>query len=393
MRSGDQLTGMREIAQIGRDSRRGGYSRSLWQPADMELRAWFVERAQRLGLDVEHDRNGNIWAWWGIPGPNAIATGSHLDSVPGGGPFDGPLGVISALEAVAALKKSGLRPSRPLAVIVFAEEEGSRFGVACLGSALMTGRLDPNRARALTDEAGVSFAEAARRVGFDTSGMGPDQAALERIALFIELHVEQGRGLIELGSATAVASSILAHGRWTLTFSGQGNHAGATAMRERDDPMIAAARAVLSVQEAALEHPGARATVGRISANPGGSNVIASSVTMWLDARAESDQATRALVADIAERVGADRFHEDSWTPEVRFDPDLARQVAATLDEAPILPSGAGHDAGILADRVPTAMIFVRNPTGISHAPEEWAELDDCLAGIAALERVLRSLL
>ncbi|MBC7442767.1 MAG: allantoate amidohydrolase [Ramlibacter sp.] len=395
------LAGLAEIAGVGRDPRRGGYSRHLWQGPDLELRAWFVERAERLGLVVETDRNGNLWAWWGTPGPDAVVTGSHLDSVPGGGAYDGPLGVVSALEAVGRLRASGVTPSRPCAVLVFAEEEGSRFGIACLGSRLLTGGIDADRARALTDADGVTLAEAAATAGLDPQRLGADRDALARIGLFIELHVEQGRGLIDLGRPVAVASSILAHGRWRLTVSGQGNHAGATPMGDRRDPLVAAARAILAVQDTAAARTGARATVGRLEVVPGGTNVIASSVHAWLDARAGSDADTRDLVAAITAAVDeAVRLNgcsatltEESWTGTVAFDPALAGRLGAALGGVPTLPTGAGHDAGVLAAHVPSAMLFVRNPTGISHSPEEFAEVEDCVAGIEALETLLRSLL
>lgn len=395
------LAGLDEIAGIGKDVARGGYSRHLWQHADIELRAWFCERATRIGLDVETDRNGNIWAWWGAPGPHAVVTGSHLDSVPGGGAYDGPLGVVSALDAVARLKESGFVPARPVAVLVFAEEEGSRFGVACLGSRLMTGAIDADRARSLVDGTGMTMAEAARTAGLDPAHLGTDREALDRVGLFIELHVEQGRGLIDLGSPLAVASSILAHGRWRLAFTGQGNHAGATTMAERRDPMVAAARAIVAVSEAARDSPGSRATVGRLEVVPGGTNVIASTVTAWLDARAETDELTRALVDDIRDRIDlalADSgclatVTEESWSSVVGFDPALSGGISTTLGGIPLLASGAGHDAGVLASAVPSAMLFVRNPTGISHAPEKFAEGDDCVAGVAALESLLRSVL
>lgn len=395
------LAGLDEIAGVGRDGARGGYSRHLWQHADIELRDWFRERAARIGLDVETDRNGNIWAWWGAPGADAVVAGSHLDSVPGGGAYDGPLGVVSALDAVGRLKASGFVPSRPVAVLVFAEEEGSRFGVACLGSRLMTGSLDADHARGLPDRDGITLADAARAVGLDPQHLGTDREALDRIGLFIELHVEQGRGLIDLGSPLAVASSILAHGRWRLTFTGQGNHAGATTMSERRDPMVAAARAIVAVSEAALDSPGSRATVGRLEIVPGGTNVIASTVTAWLDARAGTDEQTRALVVDIQERIDAAlagsgcvvTVTEESWSSVVGFDPVLSGGISTTLGGIPLLASGAGHDAGVLAASVPSAMLFVRNPTGISHAPEEFAEADDCLAGVAALESLLRTVL
>jgi len=393
------LAGLDEIAGTGRDPRAGGYSRHLWQSADLDLRAWFTERAERLGLAVEVDRNGNTWAWWGAPGPDAVVVGSHLDSVPGGGAYDGPLGVVSALDAVARLQAAGFVPTRPCAVLVFAEEEGSRFGVACLGSRLLSGAIDPDAARRLTDRAGITLAEAAVTAGLNPAHLGRDQDALDRIGIFLELHVEQGRGLIDLGEPLAVASSILAHGRWRLSFTGQGNHAGATLMTDRRDPMVAAAHAIVAVQQAALASPGARATVGRIEAVPGGTNVIPSAVHAWLDARAETDAQARAVVADITGRLQAPHAGcsatvvEESWTSTVTFDAELAARVATALGGIPALPTGAGHDAGVLAARVPTAMLFVRNPTGISHSPEEFATLEDCLAGVEALDTLLRELL
>nr|WP_197977646.1 allantoate amidohydrolase [Plantibacter sp. CFBP 8798] len=396
-----RLAGLDEITGVGVDPARGGYSRHVWTPAEFELREWFTARAARLGLDVETDRNGNLWAWWGAPGPDAVVTGSHLDSVPGGGAFDGPLGVVSALDAVARLQATGFQPSRPVAVVVFAEEEGSRFGVACLGSRLLSGAITADAARALTDADGVTVAEAAAAAGLAPEHLGRDGEALGRVGLFIELHVEQGRGLIDLGSPTAVASSILAHGRWRLRVSGQGNHAGATGMRERRDPVVAAARAVLAVEQAALATDDARATVGRLRIVPGGTNVIASEVDAWVDARAATDAATRALVADIESRVQeavagsgcTAELVEESWSGVVEFDPELAARLAGTLGGVPLLPTGAGHDAGVLNGAVPTAMVFVRNPTGVSHSPEEFAEADDCVAGVEALETLLRSVL
>jgi N-carbamoyl-L-amino-acid hydrolase len=395
------LAGLHELQDIGRDAARGGYSRHLWEPAERELREWFIERAGRLGLDVETDRNGNLWAWWGEPGADAVVTGSHLDSVPGGGAYDGPLGVVSALEAIGRLQADGFVPSRPVAVVVFAEEEGSRFGVACLGSRLMSGAIHADTARALTDANGVSLAEAATEAGLDPAHLGVDRAALGRIGLFIELHVEQGRGLIDLDHPVALASSILAHGRWKLTFSGQGNHAGATPMADRHDPMVAAARAILAVERAARDRLGARGTIGRIRAVPGGTNVIPSTVETWLDARAETEEETRALVAEIEHQAQAAAdgtgcsatVTEESWAGAVTFDAALSTRLGSALGPVPLLASGAGHDAGVLAPYLPTAMLFVRNPTGISHSPEEFATTDDCVAGIDALVTALKSVL
>src|SRR5690606_8477863 len=225
-----------DLEPIGRHPGTGGYRRYTFGAADAELRSWFAGAAASRGLDVETDGNGNMWAWWGAPGPGAVVTGSHLDSVPDGGAFDGPLGVVSALEAVAELRRRGFAPARPVAVAVFAEEEGARFGVPCLGSRLLTGAIAPERAAALTDADGVTWAEAMAGAGFDPAGLGPDPERAGRIGAFVELHVEQGRALADTGDAVGAARSIWPHGRWRLEFTGRADHAGTTRLADRRDP-------------------------------------------------------------------------------------------------------------------------------------------------------------
>ena len=389
------------ISGIGRDPVRGGYTRPVFSTAETDLRAWFTAEAQARGLAVETDRNGILWAWWGEPQKGALVTGSHLDSVPGGGAFDGPLGIAAALAAVDVLKERGVQPNRSLAITVFPEEEGSRFGVACLGSRLLTGAIDPDKARNLRDDGGTTFADAARAAGLDPEHIGRDEDALARIGDFVELHVEQGRGLGEDGPAVAVGSSILGHGRWKLTVHGQGNHAGTTLMEDRADPMVAAAQIITAVQQAAAALPGARATVGRIQAVPGGTNVIASRVELWLDARHEEDAVTAQLVETIhgkAQKIAAFEgcsvtLAQESFSPTTSFDPGLQRQLQLALPQAPVLATGAGHDAGILAGHVPAGMVFVRNPSGISHSPEEYVEDADADYSAQALADVLEGLL
>lgn len=392
-----------EISEIGTDRASGGYSRPGYSSTERELREWFSAHARARGLDVHRDDNGVLWAWWhpssGVDG-DAIVTGSHLDSVPGGGAYDGPLGVASALVAVDLLKERGASPSRPIAVAVFPEEEGSRFGVACLGSRLLTGAIDADRALALTDREGDTFADVARRDGLDPHAIGRDSTGLGRIGAFVELHVEQGRGLVDLGHPVGIASSILGHGRWRVTVSGQGNHAGTTLMDDRRDPLVAAARVLVEIRDLARTTPDARATVGRIEPVPGGTNVIASRVSFWIDARHPDDLVTEALIARItnaAEAICAQEgcgltIGEESLSPTVDFDRELRRDLGAILPDAPELPTGAGHDAGVLAAHVPSAMLFVRNPTGISHSPEELVENADAELGAHALADVLGGL-
>ncbi|MBO4208449.1 allantoate amidohydrolase [Micromonospora echinofusca] len=383
-----------ELAPIGRDGRTGGYLRYAFTEPEQQLRDWFRGQAADRGMPVESDGNGNLFAWWGDPAAgDAVLTGSHFDSVPQGGAYDGPLGIVSAFLAVDELRRQGVTPSRPLGVVAFAEEEGGRFGVPCLGSRLLTGALDPARAAALTDRDGVRLADA---FGGVPAGARPDLVA--RFGAFVELHVEQGRALVEQDSAVAVASVIWPHGRWRLDFTGEGNHAGTTRMADRRDPMLTFAHTVLAANRQARRH-GAHATVGRVRVEPNATNAIPSQVTGWLDARAAEpetlDRLVAAVHAEAVERAQADgtglTVTEESATPLVGFDAGLTGRLRDLLD-VPVLPTGAGHDAGVLAGLVPTAMLFVRNPTGVSHSPAESASDADCAAGVVALARVLEEL-
>ncbi|MBF8193676.1 allantoate amidohydrolase [Nonomuraea sp. K274] len=382
------------IAHVGLDPGTGGYVRDAWSEADMELREWFAGEAARRGLDLREDRNGNLWAWWGDPSPGrpGVVTGSHLDSVRQGGAYDGPLGVVSAFAALDLLRKRGVSPSKPLGVACFTDEEGARFGVPCMGSRLLTGALEADRALALTDDDGDTLADVMTRAGRKAREIGRDAGTLAMIGTFVELHVEQGRGLVDQGRPVGVASAIRPHGRWRFDFRGRADHAGTTRLADRDDPMLPFARMVLAARENA-ERRGVVATVGKVRVSPGNANAIPGHVSAWLDVRGPGAADVRALVADLA---GAAEVREESWTPVVDFDPalrDRLARVAGGDTPAPILPTGAGHDAGILATAgVPSAMLFVRNPTGVSHSPDEHAEQADCEAGVVALADVLEAL-
>jgi beta-ureidopropionase / N-carbamoyl-L-amino-acid hydrolase len=382
-----------EIAPIGRDEA-GGYLRYALSKPELVLRDWFRNQADRRDLAVTEDGNGNLFAWWGRPwGAGTVLTGSHFDSVPHGGGFDGPLGIISAFLAVDLLRRRGFRPGRPIAVAAFVEEEGGRFGVPCLGSRLLTGVIDPDRAAALRDGDGVSFGDA---LGGRPAGALP---MLGRVSAVVELHIEQGRALGDLAAPVGVASAIWPHGRWRMDFAGDGDHAGTTRMVDRRDPMLTFAGTVLAADEEA-RLAGAHATMARVRVEPNATNAIPSLVRGWLDARAADtptlDALVEAVVKRAVERAGRDgtrvSVEPESVSPEVVFDGSLADRLAGLLGGAPILATGAGHDAGVLSAYVPTAMLFVRNPTGVSHAPAEHAAEADCVAGVEALAKVLEEL-
>lgn len=388
-----------QLLPVGRDARSGGYRRFALTEHDHVLREWFASECAALGLDLVEDRMGNQWAWWGNPdAAPGIVTGSHLDSVPDGGAYDGPLGVVSALAAVAALQHKGFQPVKPIGVVNFGDEEGARFGVACAGSRVITGAMSADRALGLKDADGVTMAEALDRAGRSTS-IGRDDETLRRLDAFVELHVEQGRALADLDpftSAVAIGTDIWPHGRWRADFSGRADHAGTTALADREDAMLVAASFVQAAREEAAERDGESrcvATVGKLQVQPGGVNAIPSHVTAWLDARSSDERLVLDTIAALERRFpGA--LTKESWTPTTPFDSGLCERLRATLGErTPMLGTGAGHDAGILANAgVPTAMLFVRNPTGSSHTPEEFAEVDDCHRGVDALVAVLEDL-
>ena len=392
------------LLPIGRDAGTGGYRRFCWSPAELECRAWFERAAADRGLRTHADGNGNLWAWWDVGASvAAIAVGSHLDSVPDGGAFDGPLGVVSAFAAIDQLRAEGFGPARPVVVAAFAEEEGGRFGVACLGSRLLAGAIDPGTARGLRDNGGIALGEAMHAAGHDPAGLGLDDELLASLGCYVELHIEQGRKLAGLDAAIGLAESIWPHGRWRLDFTGRADHAGTAALADRADPMLPYAHTVLAARNAAGQ-AGTLATIGKVAAEPGAANAVSSAVRAWLDVRApETSSLDGTLDQVLTAAAGAAQAHrvafgwqQESFTPAVEFDSALRARLAGALAgrgiTAPVLPTGAGHDAGILAARLPTAMLFVRNPTGVSHAPAEHADPEDCAAGVTALAAVLRDL-
>jgi beta-ureidopropionase / N-carbamoyl-L-amino-acid hydrolase len=401
----------RDLAPIGRSAGSGGYFRQPFTAAERECAAWFEQECARRSLELTQDGNGNLVAWW-RPVPTGsttgaasttgggVVTGSHLDSVLDGGAYDGPLGVVTALAAIDLLRDRGVAPSRPIGIGCFVEEEGSRFGLACLGSRLMTGTTTAETAKELKDRDGVYLLDA-----MTGAGLEPDlgrSALLDGIDCFVELHVEQGRDLVHRDEPVGVASGIWPHGRYRYDFTGEANHAGSTRMEDRHDPMLSYAMTVMAANKNA-RLTGSRATFGRVDVRPNGTNAIPSRVTGWMDARAESSEALNLMVVDItrmaterAERDGTQVAMEaESISPEVAFDPGLAARIAEQEDSTawPVIASMAGHDAGVIsAAGTPTAMLFVRNPTGVSHSPAEFAEMADCLRGVEALADTLERL-
>ena len=359
---------------------------------------WLAAR----GAAVRRDAAANLFGRFGDDRSPAILVGSHIDSVPEGGRFDGALGVLCAVEAVDALLDDGVRFKRPVEVVGWCDEEGARFGVGLFGSSAAFGRL-PDGAAKRADSNGVSIADALRALG--ESGE-PTQAKRDvvGVAAYLELHIEQGPRLAEQGIPLGVVSDIvgLMHGR--VTVRGRQDHAGATIMAARKDALAAAAEMVLAVEASARALPDAVGTVGEIAVRPGAKNVVPGECVFSLDLRARSEETVERLSRDVRaaiRRIGDARGVKSSIdvlsrVPAVPLDPKLrdlllrsAKQVGV---DAPELFSGAGHDAenSQLAG-VATGMLFVRS-TGGSHNPNELATLEDAVLGTRALALALKEL-
>jgi N-carbamoyl-L-amino-acid hydrolase len=288
--------------------------------------------------------------------------------------------------------------------VAFADEEGGRFNVPCFGSRLMTGALDPADVVDRTDANGVTLRAALEQArDVDPGDLGRDSRRLAVIDALVELHVEQGRDLVDRGLPLAVATVMWPHGRWRLVLTGEANHAGTTRLRDRHDPAVVAAYAVLAARARAAREDMV-ATVSRIDVEPGSTNSVPGRVTAVLDARAPGDvlldQFVDGWTAFVRERAAE---HEvdvdlvcDARTSGVEFSGNLHDRIVRRLQGSGVgvasLATAAGHDAGVLAHHVPAAMLFVRNPTGASHTPAESASEEDCLTGAAALTTVLEEL-
>jgi hydantoinase/carbamoylase family amidase len=366
-----------------------GANRPGLSAAEQEAHDLVAGWMEKAGLAVSVDPVGNLFGRLpGVAASEEVWAGSHLDSVPQGGRFDGALGVVAALEAVERLG----RQDRTLAVVALRDEEGWRFGHGCFGSRALCGGLAAAELET-ADEEGVTIAEAVRSLGF---GPVPEGGWLERPpAAFVELHVEQGPVLAAQGAPLGIVTSIVGLGRLRVVFTGQGGHAGTTPMEGRSDALVAAARFVLAVREAAAAGHRAVATIGQLTVEPNAANVIPARVNLLVDARAPDDEALASLVDEI-ESAGEDGEVERVVRMQpAEMHPHLRAVLRTALEELGLpvaeLPSGAGHDAGILAAAgVPSAMLFVRSGAGgVSHSPDEHSDDAGVALGVDALERAL----
>ena len=366
----------------------GRTTRRYLTPPVAEVHAHLRNRMEALHMTVTTDAAGNLRGLWQPTAarPGRLVIGSHIDTVPDAGAFDGVLGVILALHLVEQAQASNL--SLAIEVIAFSEEEGVRFGVPFLGSRAVAGRFNPALLE-LTDFAGVSMETAIRGFGLNPEDLSDAQLAEDAFGFF-EIHIEQGPVLDAEKLPLAVVTAIVGQTRCEIVFSGQANHAGTTPMHLRRDPLTAAAEWIAAVEEFAVQHPqnvvpgqGLVATVGKLIVEPNAGNVIAGTVRAALDVRCAYDQARQEAVVALLDRAQAIAIRRGSGCevyrqidqPAVSMDEELTALLADAVEAIGLsvrrMPSGAGHDAMVMATRVPSAMLFLRSPAGISHHPAE----------------------
>ena len=390
----------RRIADLSEETDRT--TRRFLTPPVRAVHALLRGRMEALGMTVRIDAAGNLRGLWQPPGPQSkrLILGSHIDTVPNAGAFDGILGVTLALECVEIAQE--LKLPLPIEIIAFSEEEGVRFGVPFIGSRAVAGRFDPALLK-LKDAEGVTLEDAIRAFGLDPGQIG--NAAIDAAALgFVEIHIEQGPVLEAEDLPVAAVTAIVGQSRHTLTWTGHANHAGTTPMHLRRDALAGAAEWIIAVESLAQRTEGLVATVGHVDVEPNAGNVIAGAVRVSLDVRhahdSERNGAVESLLAQ-AEAIAARRGLALQCTrqmdqPAVPLDERLTEFLAQAIEAAGLpvkrMPSGAGHDAMVMAARVPTAMLFLRSPGGISHHPDEAVLEEDVAAALAVCRKFLERL-
>lgn len=390
-----------DLSKIGLTSQHG-VSRVGFSPLEQQAKELVMKWMKDAGMSVTQDGAGNVIGR--IAGldneADSIASGSHVDSVPEGGHFDGPLGVIAALEVAESWKEQGIIPSKPYEVYVFTDEEGTRFNGGLTGSRAMTGALDMNIQVTLKDVDGLTFEEVLTTTGKTLEGFS--QAKRENLGIerFIEVHIEQGKKLEQADLPVGIVKGI-AGPSWTeVIFEGKAGHAGNTPMNDRQDALTAASELILYIEKApSLISTTGVATVGKIQVEPNGANVIPGKVSPITDIRDIEEHSRDQIVSNVvtkAYEISTSRnvnvtITEKMRTPPVPIGEEMTGILNTVFDDMTInkeyLVSGAGHDAMMLGAHIPVAMIFARSKDGVSHNPAEWSTLTDCTISAHVLKQ------
>jgi hydantoinase/carbamoylase family amidase len=399
---GSVADSLQELAKIGAGAD-GGVTRAAWTEELFTAYDWVADRMRALGLAAEIDAAGNLIGRWEVGHGKPVLVGSHLDTVPSGGCLDGVLGVVGAVHAVARLQRDGFTPARPVWIVAFMDEEGTRFDSALFGSRAFAGE-DVTRLGARLDAAGTTLAEAMRARGYAID-RASEASRVDDVHAYLELHIEQGPVLESEATQIGVVTSIVGLRGYRVRLRGQANHAGTTPMPLRRDAFAGAARVALELRDFARARQGVTANVGKVTVRPGGANVVPGHVDFTIDTRAATPEALRELeqrVEEIVTRVAREERLEAELEPTfslepLELDPDLVDAVerAAAQEGATSrrMPSGAGHDAMVIGRHVPAAMIFVPSAGGISHSPAEKTSAGEVELGMRVLAATLEQIL
>jgi hydantoinase/carbamoylase family amidase len=401
--SGERL--VRDLAAVNRfgATAAGGAERLAWTESEVAARRWLVDTCVACGLRVEEDEAGNVWALSedapAEPG-SLVVLGSHLDTVPDGGRYDGALGVVAALEVIRSAREARIPEARRLVLACWTDEEGARFGIGMLGSRSVAGLMTPGEIEAGVANDGSRLADVLHGYGLDPARV-PDAARRRvRIGAYLELHIEQGSVLDRSHRPVGVVTGIVGVSNWRIYCHGVANHAGATMPADRHDALIPIAEIALAAQRAMRSREGLVATVGESVVLGGASNIVPGRARCTLDVRSLDPASLAGAVTeilDVGRRSAAEngcvlRTEETKRMPPATVAPEIlaALEAAAQIEglDAPRLPSRAAHDGmNLAAAGVPIGMVFVRSRGGISHAPEEFSTDEDCLAGTRVLAR------
>lgn len=384
-----------------------GINRLAFTDADWAGRQYIIDRMTDAGLSVEIDDFGNVIAYKIGKKPDlpVVMVGSHTDSVPNGGNYDGVVGVLSAIEVISSMTDDGYEHDHTIAVVDFMCEESGRFGNATLGSKAMCGELTVQDLYRLVDKQGISLYEALKGRNLNPDGI--EEMAYKRpVKSFTEIHIEQGKVLEHEQKTIGIVTGIAAPERFYVTIRGNADHSGATPMNLRHDALCGASKIILGIEEIASmqEEPPVVGTVGVVEVTPGAMNVIPGAVKLGVDIRSISKTARNSVVTLVKEFIDITAEKRGlSYTIEtiaqdhpVEMHPAMIREIEETVKSVGVeymtMPSGAGHDAMHWAEAVPTGMIFIPCRDGISHNPAEFAEMDDIITGADVLDKVLRKL-
>lgn len=401
------LADLNAVSRIGIGDR-GSVTRLVFSVTELRSRQLLVHLMTQAGLKVHVDRIGNIFGRLESGGGGAVLAGSHLDSVVHGGKFDGPVGVIGALEAVRTIKESGLALPCPIEAVCFVGEESSRFGFSTLGSSLVAGQVKMKDLTNAVDSRGTKLEDVLAGLGVYRDSLPSMRRDPKSVRAYLELHIEQGPVLEARKKKIGVVTAIAAPTRLRVVFTGQADHSGTTPMEMRKDALVAAAHLIAYVEEAARENSAMEkgrvvGTVGAMKIDPGVINAIPGKAELSIDIRSTSGKAKERVARAVearAREIAAERALKVEILPirseePVDLDPALIHLIEELCKEKKlpyeIMPSGAGHDAMQIAKIAPAGMIFIPSNKGISHSPLEWTDPEDiCLGAQILLDAMLR---